>query len=266
MTISNSTSSHSKHSSLYFHRNPLSFTRPLSLTVCRHWLIRGQALKLPTQSNQPTHFPYVHQSCKPILNPCSPSINSQRVKTSAPTPTKPVWPGWHLWPFECDGFLMSSLVCLYTFAALAPLVLKLAVFLRGVWFTLLDKENGTKVSFTRLGLEIKIVLHRLAKLGLHYSNEYINLPPLLKLELESDLGMPRMLALGGMEGNSITPNPRHGLSSGCTEPRSNLLLFENICWKVEFGAFPSLLKDVEFSLARKLSFGKAFIRVVLCGR
>jgi hypothetical protein len=51
---------------------------------------------------------------------------------------------------------MSGLVRFYIFAALVHLVLKLAILLKWVRFTLLDKEKGTKVSFTRLGLEIKV--------------------------------------------------------------------------------------------------------------
>jgi hypothetical protein len=40
------------------------------------------------------------------------------------------------------------------------------------------------------------------ELGVALPNEYINLPPLLKLELKSDLGMPSTMGGGGVEGKA----------------------------------------------------------------
>jgi hypothetical protein len=109
------------HKSLLLYR-PLSLIRPLSL---REFVITVSSVpplhpKPTNQFLQVHHYTLFKSPARPQPPPSNIREPSQRVSSSAATPTKPV-PGLYLWQFECD-VLISCLVCLYTFAALAPLV------------------------------------------------------------------------------------------------------------------------------------------------
>jgi hypothetical protein len=87
-------------------------------------------------------------------------------------------------------------VCLYTFAALADSLL---------WTKRLDKDKAVRVSFSRLGLEIRVrygTVHATVGGCTARMSTYTNLPPPLKVEVKFGLGMFCMIGVGGMVGKA----------------------------------------------------------------